>query len=732
MRFTSLTLLLSAFLLSACGSDSNNNDTSSNSSSAQSSTPSIVSGEPNAVVYAAGEFSNAFTFVDDEANNRWLLADSAQGVIAVDKTSKAVTLLTPLANDSNTSKLQSINDLVLDTKNNILYMLDLTGEQIVSADAMSGMTSVVATKEDFAIEEAFDWRQPASLFFDQTNEQLLIADAFGLEYVITDEDTDTQATLFALSTFIYTPSTGAISVMAAANTIANPLSPRIEVKDIYFDDSQNTLYVSSSFRVSNQNSTGSYYYRILKIDALSQTSSTLYADNATPISNVTSAHSVTYDNTSNQLFMVNSQTRRLLALDITAIEDEDNTTDKEVSAVLSFDDQDYPITKAGNIALNTAGDILVLDEKSNALFSLDYDITTKPEDDASAPRTLLVSGKPITPKYTDMPQSIVDINVDPDTQALIITDRTSLQKNALTYSDGSNAFSPFDFQVDMSGVTSQELTLSTDETLNIELQPKPLFVAQEHSTGDLVIFASSFAQATNDPLVYDIYNAALYRRKAGETKAIPISLIEDNDGDITLFSFPFNTSSTQKITLNDDGVYFGGNSYVIRDRFNNLIPIGDIVFWNEKEQGLETITNGSLYSPQNLTGVAYDATNKRVLFIDASQDALIAIAEDDERTFTVISGRTNTDSPAMPLPSGLALNHNTQMAYTFENSVRAVFSIDLATGKRTRIDSEPNYIRNASKINLSADNQTLYIVDASSNRIVAMDIDTGEQRWIDQ
>ncbi|WP_054112682.1 hypothetical protein [Marinagarivorans algicola] len=743
MRFTSLTLLLSAFLLSACGSDSSNNndDASSSSSSAQSSTPSITNGEPNDVAYAPNEFLHAFTFVDDEANNRWLIADTTQGVIAVDKTSKAVTILTPLANDDNTSPLQSINDLVLDTQNNTLYMLDLSGEQIVSTDALSGMTSVVAKKEDFSVEEGFDWGKPSSLFFDQANERLLIADAFGLKYVVTNDEGD-EIALTGLSTFIYTPNTGAISVMAAANTLANPLAPNIEVKDIYFDSSQNTLYASSTLRIVNQSSDGSiatnYYYHMLKIDTLSQEASTIYT-NTKSINNDqsaynladTSAHSLAYDSAGKQLFIVNNN-KEIITLDIAQIEDEDSTVAESILRVLSSDDQDYPIAKASHIALNSAGELLVLDAKDSSLFILDYDITNKPEDDTSAARTLLVSGRPITPGYATRPQTIQDLGINPETQELLITDASAEQKNALTYSSMSKNFTPFALEVDISNVTPQILTLEEDQILNLELKPKPLFVAQEPTTGDLVILVSRFAQATSDEQVYNVYNFALYRRKAGATKALPISLVEDDNGNMRLHNFAFNVLDTQKIALSNDGVYFGGQNYIVRDRFNNAISIGDIVFWNEKEQGLETITNGSPYSPQNLRGLVYDATNKRILFIDAGQDALIAVAEDDERTFTVISGRANTDSPAMTLPSGLALNSETQTAYTFDNHVRAVISIDLATGKRTRIDSEPNYIRRASKISLSTDGQTLHIVDDSTSRIIALDLGSGEQRWIDQ
>jgi hypothetical protein len=718
MRARTLVLLFASLssLITGCGSDSK--DSSSSSSAPPLELPEIVQGPANPISYQDGEFVNAFSFVDDQANDRWLIADKAQGVIAVNKTTDARSVLIPIAASNNNSPLVSIADMALDVANGVLYLLDVNGEKIIAADINTGALETPLTRSDFDDLADAGWNFPTSLFYDQSNNRLLIADRSGLEL------TSSAGNSFgAFAIFIYTPTTDNLSIMAEAENRADPFTST-DIFDIYFD-SANSRVIASGIFYADITSSAPVYTGLIIPENDWENSFFFYIDGETTTT-VTAAHDVAYDPISQTAYLLDSTADTIKSFNLT-------TSSLTVSPTIvsdGNDGEDYPFTRPTSIAFDTELGLLIFDEAKSSLTALNTPF-------GENVRSLVLSGRPISADPLALPQIPLDLEVDPGDGALLISDRNGAQADALRY-DGA-VFSPWEFDIDVASITPETITLTdpgdgTVPTPPSIVAPKPAFFSS-NPAGDLFIFGLSFQIPTADPFTTNFYREAVYKRAAGESTAKPVTQVT-TDGVTSLrnFSTIFTPSELRGLAVVNEGIYF----LYHKAATSSAAERSFILFWNAETTSFQFVTDTTgLYNPRIATGFAANGAGNALYFTDSSQDAVIKIsinstASSQSYVYSVASGRQNSGDAYLAIPSGLAINAEETKAWVFENTIRALVEIDLTTGERSRIDSPINYISAAETISLSDDGSALYIVDKSVNRVIEVNLSTGVQRWIDK
>ena len=755
MRLSTLFLLFSFSLLAGCGSNSDEPTTSS----------PIASGKPkqdaaNEVSIIDQEFYRPTAFVDDSANDRWLIADKMQGIIAINKTTDARTIIAPLSDDE--TGLQSASDIALDSATNTLYVLDRTAKNIVALNTENNAT--IATLDSDIFDDLADarWGVPTSLFFDDANQRLLIGDSTGLEIENSNGDI-----AYAFCVFIYTPANNNLSIMAEMDSRENP---RFAIFDIYYD-ADNERLLTSGLRYST---TGTPSYAVQSIPVNDwAAASYLFAKSGSSISN-TAKHSITYDKVKTAAYIIDSDASTIYGFDL-------STTDPVLTLITEGDDgKAYPFQSPSAINFSEDYGLQLLDESSQALLSVAdvellqastdggttentdtpaEDITTAIEEDTdqtesdtsltSADRTLILSGIPLpdTPATSlQFPDSLL---IEPSTQKVVITDRARQQPNAIE-SGLQNGYSEWEFNINLDGITPDERNFNPDNEAPSApsiTEPFPQLLTK-NSQGDVFVYAKAFLMATDDDFTHHLYNAAIYQRLAGETDFTPISTFTEKDNgtektyiqNIQAFASGFRISQGvygQILDIRDIEVVNNGIIIDVEVYYSDGSKNAYLTYWRLSDGLFTVITSrDTSFNPRNVTGMAISPDESTLYFTDAIHDSLISITLNSldatpSFSFNVVSGRQH-DGDYIALPAGLALNKALTKAWTFDNAIKAVVEIDLNTGFRTRLNSSVNYIDAVKSLELSEDETTLFLIDKTLNRVISIDLltDGYPQNWL--
>ncbi|MCP4406253.1 MAG: hypothetical protein GY807_00505 [Gammaproteobacteria bacterium] len=142
------------------------------------------------------------------------------------------------------------------------------------------------------------------------------------------------------------------------------------------------------------------------------------------------------------------------------------------------------------------------------------------------------------------------------------------------------------------------------------------------------------------------------------------------------------------------------------------------------------VQNGATFSRP--VDVVLDSTNNRVLLVDSSSAALLAVnlASGDRR---LISGLNTGTGVSFVSPKGLALDIANNRALVVDSSrpgrgLNALLAVDLTTGNRTVISNED--ITRATDVALDmANNRVLWV---KSSALLAVDLNSGEQVVVSQ
>lgn len=733
MRLSTLFLLFSISLATGCGSDNDESTTSSSSPTYPPITP-----EPaNDVVLKAGEFYRPTAFVDDAANDRWLIADRMQGIIAVNKTSDARSILTPLSSDE--TGLQNITDMALDASTNTLYVLDSTSKNIAVIDASEGAITETLDSDMFDNLTDARWGAPTSLFFDASNQRLLIGDRIGLEIESFNGDT-----MYAFCVFIYTPANANLSIMSEVDSRE---SPRYSIYDIYYDAENERLLASGLIYLSN--SSAFYAAQIIPENDWGS-ASFFYTKTDKSVSSTTVSHSITYDPANTAAYVVDSDDNTIYGFNLSLLNDE--TTALERTFITNGDDsKPYPFQRPTSIHFNTDSGLLLIDESNKALVSIahvelpqnisandgtesgDEEPTEESEEETSADRMLVTSGVPLSDTSATTLQQPYSILIEPNTENIIITDRARRQPNAIT-SGIQGGFSEWAFNVNLDGITPIDNDSSSDSAAPSITEPYPKLLAK-NSYGDVFVYANGFSRSTDDSSVDHVYLAAIYQRLAGDADFTPISTITEEDADTgTEQTYLTNIQAFTRYFRNGLGfdirdfeVIDNGIILDIKVYYDNGSTNAYLAYWRLSDNLFTVIINNDTsYNPRSVTGIALNSDEDTLYFTDAYHDALISVAlsnldDTPNFEFTVISGRQH-DGDYMALPAGLALNQATTKAWVFDNATKAIIEIDLETGNRTRLDSSVNYIQSIKSVELSEDETTLYLIEKTLNRVISIDI----------
>ena len=750
MRLQSLSwLLATAVFITACGNDSSDNVTVS-SGGQFSSLPTITPETPNPVSIAEGEILNGFAVVDDEKNDRWLVADTVQGIIAVDKTTDARTVLIPLASESNDSIVYSIQDIALDTNGSTLYIIDDVGApttdasietpgNLVSVDLNTGNAAIAMPFNDMIAENGFKSREPNALFFDEKNDRLLIGDARGISYNLIINGELTTALAFAVFTFDTTSETP-FGVLAAEANSASPILPTLDVRDFHFDADSNTLYVSAFNQFGSLAGEFTLESRLINVTTWEQ--EILYSENPAQVTQLGQSQldarqgirrsiftGITFDNSSNQLYVYNPFGRIILEFELDNIGDSAFGT-ADGNRIQNSNTEERSLRSVSQLTLSEAGILEAFDSELRGFFTIDI------EDNNQS--NLIFAGTPITDSPLESPQ--IPRALGFNNGALVVSDNATNQLNLLTrQGDGYEAL---ELNISLETPDTQEsiigtsVTLEEGQTNTLPLSPKPLFLAKNRQ-GDTFFFAEGFQQKTDDALEINTFPAAIYRMQSGSNSAYPTTTTASNDGEeVDILDINTFYSSIYFAIFNRSRTFSSGR-LIDFAASNDVVYIAESDFlfgWNERERlFVQLAPSASAIRPTNIVGIAADEDNDRILIMDSGLDALIAISEDlgedNSRTVEFISSTEKT--PFTPIPAGLAFDADNNLAYTYENSLRAVIQIDVATGERKRIDSNPNFIRSVSNLTISDDGNTLYLIERISRRVISLDIATGAQTWLD-
>lgn len=802
MRFYSLALLIAtAILASACGSDSS--DGSNNSTSRQfSSLPPVTIGDVNPVDIADGELPYAFAAVDDDARNRWLVADELQGIIAIDKTSNASTVILAISSDDQETLLTSVSDIALDSVNSVLYVLDTerriatatssstsssstnsttssvssgssssidtsnTLGHIIAIDLTNDTSKTAIARTDITIDnndDSYFYQSilPSSLFFDETNNRLLIGDRAGLLISI-----DSTAA-FVFCVFTFSPTDGTVGVLAEEKNLDNPVNPLSDVRDIYYDAEEDMLYTSGTFSIGA--STGEYLYQGIRINASTWNRQTFYLEDST-LSDIairanarsTLYNSIAYDRNTQHAYLFNQFEQQLLAINLPDLDD-DRLIIRTYPMTGPSYAEDRPLILISDLLYDVDNGLRAFDAGLNSFFQLETDNVIFPDSSSSSDssnsssansslssndsdssssaassssvftaseRTPLFVGTPLPENSLSQPQRPLDI-VHNGT-SLIISDGNPNQPDAFIF---TGTYESLDFSLDLDGITGTDFTPTDEQKANGPsiTRPKPFFIAYNTTTQDTLFYGGAFQQKTDDEDKWFTYRPALYIKKQGEESARPISTFVDEDDEDKLklldVAQVFNQGTIIDIALSTEAAFVATSNALyawVLDTQELILINPDDPFFNPPEKN------------KNITAIAVDETSNRILVSDSSLDNIVSIESnfrtDIEPEVSVVSGLGQNTPQAehyLALPVGLAIDENSGIAYTFENSIRALISIDMETGQRERLDSNPNFIRSASAITLSNDGSTVYVLEKGQNRILSIDIATGTQTWID-
>ena len=692
--------------------------------------PNIEQGPANAVSYVEGSYDRPYKLA--VSSDAWYLVDRSQGIIRVDQATQESEVIAKFKANDAESLIESAAAIELNGDESALFVLDTEAKQIVSIDLVSAEQTQFVASEAFAVSDNFAWYAPTDLVMDADNGRLLVGDRYGF----------IGQGYFAFAIFSVDLASKDIQVIAEEGLLASPLQA-FEARAFAYDPVGENFYVSGILELSDQ-----YFYAAYRISAVDWARKVLTINTSRAISRNSAVHDVYFSEDSG-VYLVDSSARSMVNLSF----DGDKTNTKIIP--LSSDGKDYPMLRPSAFYFTGESSAILLDESMSAILSVEFEVSTERDEQgvetdysAESTRSLLASGKRVYADPTVAPQIVFDLHYHQASGKLMITDAADSQTGMLSFDNSQGGgFSTRDLvpQIEnLSGTKENPRTYSLDEGEGVDdvrpttvSTPKPMYISTD-TNGDLIVFADSFRIESQDPVVnidddgnevsvtfyYDFYGPALYRVDPDTFQASPISVRENNASSLDFVNTPFFPSDVIGMAVSEEGVYFlPGNPY-----YRGTFVLYHWNFENKRFYQIAVDLASDVRSPLP-SDIEYDFSSGEFILTDAINDALLKF-DPEERVISTLSGRMNNGDMVFSLPSGLATDQGIT-AYTFENSLKALVEVDMSTGDRTRLDSTTNYIRSVSKLTYDADGKTIYLLEKLSQRIIAIDLDTLEQSWVE-
>lgn len=163
---------------------------------------------------------------------------------------------------------------------------------------------------------------------------------------------------------------------------------------------------------------------------------------------------------------------------------------------------------------------------------------------------------------------------------------------------------------------------------------------------------------------------------------------------------------------------------------NDLVVEARDAAGNIDAQAAQISIQRNVLLTRNKTGLVLDSANNRVLVLENSLAAVVAI-DITSGVHTILSGKTipNADNP-LSSPEGIVLDSTNNRALVVDNGVDGVIAVDLTSGVRTVL-SDPttpdaaNVLNTPRAIILDTSNGRALVVDSSLNAVIAVDLTSG-------
>lgn len=710
-------------ILTACGSDKKEPEIIT-----APERPDIEQAPANPVAFVPNSYDRPYTMA--VASDAWYVADRSQGIIRIDQATQTTEVIAPYAANDEESLITSVAAMALSANEALLYVLDTRAKQIVAINLASRTQEQFITSDSFDVADNFAWVAPTSLVLDEEGNRLLVGDRFGYR----------APTFSAFTIFSVNLADQTVSIIAESSVAESSLQS-FEARDFTYDAAQGYFYVSGL----SENLLQQSYYSAYRFSESDWSRKLLPIGASKIVSRSAAAHDIVY-RANEGIYLIDSSGRALVNLDV-------DTEDAKARIIgLSNDDKDYPLARPVAIHFTQENQVTVLDEGLSALFSVNFSITVEQDGEgkeagytADSTRALLASGRPVYPEPTTAPQIVFDLHFHQASNRLIVTDRALSQADIYTYEQGvgysawqiSPVLDGLAFTEEPYEVPLKEGQAVEDIVPDLPDTPKPIFVTTD-SSGELIAYARGFLVEAEAPEIIDKadgtqavvfsyrrYPPALWQIDTEAFTATAISIQEVADGDNAFVKVPFSSFDIIGMSANDKGIYFLPSNPYSQGIF--------VVYYWSKEQHaffIAPIEVANDIRGAKPTNIAYDANTQTFLMADAINDAILTF-DPEARALSTLSGRMNNGDLFLPLPAGIA-SDSANKAYSFENSLKALVEIDIATGNRTRLDSPINYIRSVGQLTLDSGNTPrVYLLEKLSQRIITIDLMTLEQQWLD-
>ncbi len=570
----------------------------------------------------------------DSTNNRLLIVDGSLNIIAALNLTTGNHSVSSASGTGSGIDFGTLLGLVLDSNNNRILVTDSELNAIIAVDLVTGNRSLISA---FGTGSGISFAFPSNLVLDSNNNRVLVTDANLFAIIAVDLTTGDRSIISSL-------------VTGSGTDFAFP-------NDLVLDSNNNRILVTDSFLNA-----------IIEVD-LTTGNRTVISDNATGSGvNFLFSSGIVLDSNNNRVLVIDSFLNAIIAVDLatgnrTVISD--NSTGSGFNFSLLLD----------SIVLDSNNNrVLVANTNPNAIVAVD--LTTGDRTVMLLINSDVVSGInfsfPTAAVLDNNNNRLLVADAAPNNAAIVEEDLATGNRNLisdLNTGSGTNLNFPSGLALD----SGNNRVLVTDSG-------SAALIAVDLSTGNRTVISDSSTGSGIDFVV-------------------PQDLVLDSDNNRVLVS----DGSTAVIAVD----LATGNRTVISDS-----------------------STGSGIDFGFLHGLVLDSDNNRILVSDEGIISIVAVdlATGDR---TVISGSSTGSGTNFISPFSIVLDGNNNRVLVTDIILNAIVAVDLATGNRTVISGEnTSFGFNFSfptDLVLDSNNNRLLVIDADLNNIITVDLATGER-----
>lgn len=639
----------------------------------------------------------------DSANNRLLVLDkSLNAIIAADRTTGVKSFLSPTSAD-DTNLIDTPYGVVLDaTRNRTLVHFNTPADSeekedppkpgIVAVDLSTGEQSVV----DFApVEGTNSLNNRPALLMDNESD-LYIADTEVLYFTIVDEEavrvpagTEDSYELLSGIIFHVDLTTNIQTIFSSYGTPDEEFS--IGNITAMATDPRSPLIYAVDFIDNADGGT----YRLYSLDKATGKAALIeYGDEGEEEEEEDLTFKAFY--TYSMHFDYDNQKLLFLSKDVIINLDIASGEYEVIASPIFPEDSDYPIRKAESMVANELGDKLYLVD--NALDTvLNIDIAT-------GLRSRVASTAPFDDK-----EGLLS-SFAPRDLTLDIKNNRILMPNVLAGSILSYDLSTGEKTLP---ITSKDI----EDPENTDYLKFPLYSTLNHNTGELLVL-DNLNQAPNISLLEDI---AQLQAANVDTQEVTSLLISPNTG--TVFNditFDHNTNI----------------AYISeRNLVSNIYLISKIDLSKSEpvHENFSYIGRPSFDYPFSvLTSLAVDFERNRLLVLDTKQNAIIDVSlHDGYRSQFSNSGLPKNGGPELAQPQAIVIDYKRNRALVLDSVLNAIIAVDLDTGVREvvieNITTSTTKLFNPKDLDIHPVFDYVVVIDNTTSTTMAFDLLTNER-----